>query len=56
MKMSISEKIKTIDNKIEQKKSQYELDRHTDNISALLSGSVNKYEFLALSGSVNMNF
>ena len=44
--MSISEKIKTIDNKIEQSKSQYKLDRQTAKLSALLSGNVNKYEFL----------
>ena len=31
--MSISEKIKTIDNKIEQNKAQYSLDRKTDKIS-----------------------
>ena len=44
--MSISEKIKHIDNKIEQKKAQYNLDRQTAKISALLSGNVSKYEFL----------
>ena len=41
--MSISEKIKTIDSKIEQNKAQYNLDRKT---SALSSGNVTKYEFL----------
>ena len=45
--MSISKKIKTIDNKIEQNKAQYELDRQTAKISALSSGNVSKYEFLA---------
>ena len=43
--MSISEKIKTIDNKIEQNKTQYNLDKQTAKISALLSGNVSKYEF-----------
>ena len=42
--MSISEKIKTINNKIEQNKDQYDLERHK--ILALLSGNVNKYEVL----------
>ena len=44
--MSISEKIKTINNKIEQNKGQYKLDRQTAKISALSSGNVSKYEFL----------
>ena len=44
--MSISEKIKTIDIKIEQNKAQYNLDRQTAEISALSSGNVSKYEFL----------
>ena len=43
--MSISEKIKTIDNKIEQNKTQYNLDRQTAKISVLLSGNVSKYKF-----------
>ena len=43
--MSISEKSKTIDNKIEQNKDQYKLDRQTAKISALSSGNVIKYEF-----------
>ena len=46
-KMSISEKIKTIDNKIEQNKGQYKLDRQTAKISALLSGNVGKFKFLS---------
>ena len=45
-KMSVSEKIKTIDNKIEQNKAQYNLGRQTAKISALSSGNVSKYEFL----------
>ena len=44
--MTISEKIKTIDNEIEQNKAHYNLDRQTTNISALSSGNVGKYEFL----------
>ena len=44
--MTVSEKIKTIDNRIEQNKAQYDLDSQTVKISALSSGSVSKYEFL----------
>ena len=44
--MSISEKIKAINNKIQQNKTQYNLDRQTAKISALSSGNVSKYEFL----------
>ena len=44
--MSISEKIKTIDNKIEENKAQYNWDRQTANIFALSFGSIGKYEFL----------
>ena len=44
--MSVCEKIKTIDNKIEQNKTQYNLDRKIAKVSALSSGNVNKYEFL----------
>ena len=43
-KMSISEKIKAINNKIEQNKAQYNLDRQTSKISGLSSGNVGKYE------------
>ena len=42
--MSIGEKIKTIDNKIEQNKAQYDLDRETAKISALSSENISKYE------------
>ena len=45
-KMSISEKIKAINNKIEQSKGRYDLDRKTAKISALPSGNVGKYELL----------
>ena len=44
--MAVSEKIKTISNKIEKNKAQYNLDRQTAMISALSSGNVIKYEFL----------
>ena len=44
--MSVSEKIKAINNKIEQNKAHYDLDRQTATISALSSGNVCKYEFL----------
>ena len=37
---------KTIDNKIEQNKAQYDLDRQTAKILALSSGNVSKYQFL----------
>ena len=45
-KMTVTGKIKTTDNKIEQNKSQYDLDRETATTSALSSGSVSKYEFV----------
>ena len=48
--MSISEKIKTINNKTKQNKAQYNLGRQTVKISALLSGNVSKYEFLTGKG------
>ena len=44
--MSISVKIKTINYKIEQNKTQYDLARKTDKISALSPGNVSKFEFL----------
>ena len=44
--MSISEKIKAINNKVDQSKAQQNLDRKTTKISALSSGNVSKYEFL----------
>ena len=46
IKMGISENLKTIDNKIEQNKAQYNLERQTAKISALSSVNVNNYEFL----------
>ena len=44
--MTVNEKIGTINNKMEQNKAQYNLDRQTAKISALSSGNVSKYEFL----------
>ena len=44
--MTFYAKMKTIDNKIEQGKAQYNLDRQTAKISALSSGNVDKYKFL----------
>ena len=43
--MSVSEKIKTIDNKIKQNKAQYNLDRKNTKISTLTSGNVSTYKF-----------
>ena len=44
--MTVSEKTKTINNKIKKNKVQYDLDRQTAKTSALSSGNVSKYEFL----------
>ena len=44
--MGIIEKIKAINNKIQQNKAQYNLDKGTAKVSALLSRNVSKYEFL----------
>ena len=44
--MTVSEKIKAIDNKIDQHKTQYNSDVQTAMISVLSSGNVDKYEFL----------
>ena len=44
--MIINEKIKAINNKIEQNKAQYDLDRQSAIISALSSRNDSKYEFL----------
>ena len=41
--MTVNEKIKTIDNKIEQNNAEYDLDRQTANISESWSWSVGKY-------------
>ena len=44
--MTFSEKLKTINNIIEQNRAQYDLDWQTAKILALSSGNVGKYEFL----------
>ena len=44
--MNTSQKINTIDNKIEQNKAQNDLDTETASISALSLGNASKYEFL----------
>ena len=44
--MAVSEKIKTINNKIEQNKTLYDLDRQTAKISALSSENVSRYQLL----------
>ena len=44
--MNISEKIKAINNRIQQNKAKYDLVRQTAKISALSSRNVNKCEFL----------
>ena len=46
IKTSISKKNKEINSKIEQKKSQYNIDRQTAKISALSLKNISKYEFL----------
>ena len=48
--MSINEKIKAINNKYEQNKSQYNLDRQTAKVSALSSANVSKHKFLTGKG------
>ena len=45
-KITTTEKIKAINNKIKQNKAQYNLDRQAAKISALSSGNVGKNEFL----------
>ena len=45
--MSISEKIKTYSNKIEESKAHDDLDRQTGKISTLSSGNISTYEFLS---------
>ena len=44
--MSISDKTKTVDNKIEQNKAQCNLDRQTGKLVTLSSENVSKYVFL----------
>ena len=44
--MTITEQVKTLDEKIKANKAQYELDREAAKISALYSGKLGKYEYL----------
>ena len=44
--MTTNTKSKTIDNKIKQKKAQYDLDRQTVKISAVSSKNLRKYQLL----------
>ena len=44
--MTVNEKIKTIDKKMEKNKAQYNLDRQATNISVFSSRNVGEYEFL----------
>lgn len=44
--MTVNEKIKTLDNKIDQNKAQYNINLQTAKMFALPSGDVDKYEFL----------
>ena len=46
--MTVIEKIKTIENNIEQNKAQYNLDKQTSIISVLSSKNLGKYNFLAV--------
>ena len=40
----------TIDDQIRDEKLQYDINRETAKISALLSGKINKYEYLTVEG------
>ena len=44
--MTIKEQVKILDDKIRANKAQYDLDRQAVKISALLSGELEKYEYL----------
>ena len=44
--MTITENIKTIDNKIQQNKSQYRLEKQAAKISALPLVNISNYDFL----------
>ena len=44
--MTATDQIKIIDNKIKANQAQYDLDRLTDEISALSSGELRKYDYL----------
>ena len=44
--MTVSKKIETIDNKTEQNKAEYDLDKQNAKISLISSGNIGKYKFL----------
>ena len=44
--MTLTEKVKILDDKIKGNKAQYDLDREATKISALSSGELEKYEYL----------
>ena len=44
--MTLTEQVKILDDKIEENKAQYDLDREAAKISALSSGELEKYEYL----------
>ena len=46
IRMTLTEQVKILDNKIKVNKLQYDLDRLTAKISALSSGELEKYEYL----------
>ena len=46
-KMTLANKIKTLDDKIKANETQYHLDRKAANISALSSSELQKYEYLS---------
>ena len=46
MKMTVTDQIKIIDNKIRANQVQYDLDRLAAKISAYFSGDLRKYEYL----------
>ena len=54
--MSITENIKAINNKIEQNKAQYNLDRQAAKSYDLSSGNVSKYEFLTRRDVLQENY
>ena len=48
--MAVSEKTKTSNNKIQQNKDHYDLDKQTAKVFGVLSENVDKYEFLTGEG------
>ena len=46
IKMTLTEQVKILDDKIKANKAEYDLDRESAKISALSSGELEKYEYL----------